>query len=95
MEVKHIGVRHPCLVCDFVGYVKTDLTRHNKIVHLGTSQLYKCEYCDFSNAYKKGVEKHHIGKHTNIKFVCPHCPYKTSWAADFFRHSQGKFFYLF
>ena len=94
-EAKHMGVRHPCPECDFVGYMKTDLTRHTKIVHLGTSPTYKCDFCDYSNAIKARLEKHHIGKHTNIKFACPHCPYKTSWVADLWKHSRGQVFCKF
>lgn len=91
-EAKHMGIRHPCPVpeCNFVGYLKNDLRLHNKTVHLGISTLHKCDYCDYSHLNIKQVKKHYIAKHTNIKYACPHCSYKTNWPGDLYKHSRGQ-----
>ena len=88
-ESQHMKIRHPCLECDYVGYLRTDLKRHNDAVHLGTAPIYRCDYCDFSHIDSCRVKKHQIGRHTNIKFSCPHCAYTTNWSNDLYKHSKG------
>lgn len=65
---------YPCRQCDFVGYKKNELWRHNKI-HIKAEKQLQCEKCDFVTEYKHHYE-YHVRNHFGSKpFKCSKCNY--------------------
>lgn len=58
---------------------------------LGSLQLYQCCYCTKIYTKENSLYKHRkyeCGQQP--KYICPHCPYKSIWQANFKRHIANK-----
>ena len=54
-----------------------------------TGDLFRCEECDYSSAYKKDLESH-MRKHTGDLFRCDECDYTSTRNFNLKNHMRKK-----
>ena len=92
--LKHDGncYRFKCNFCSYktsirkkIGYHRIK-EQHNKAVRKFS---YACSKCDFQCPYPKGLKQHRKEKNKCLKFLCPHCYFRTSMKSLIVGHKQN------
>ena len=86
MESVHLGIKHYCKECDFVGSTRANIFKHMRAVHEG--RKFKCDECEFTSHIKKVVSNHKAYTHEGISHKCSICDYVGKSAIQLVVHTR-------